>query len=71
MPNMDIVHYLYRRGNVIWVKLDIGSIWETGFYIEPLYERMTVDSYIEPLAPILNHWFNVCDTWWFNIGNIQ
>ena len=37
MLNMDIVHYLYRRGNVIWVKLGIGSIWETGFYIEPRY----------------------------------
>ena len=26
--------YLYRRGNVILLKLGIGSIWETGFYIE-------------------------------------
>ena len=37
MTNMDIVHYLYRRGNGIWVKLGIGSIWETGFYIGPLW----------------------------------
>ena len=28
LTNMDIVDYLYRRGNVILVKLCIGSIWE-------------------------------------------
>ena len=73
MTNMDIVHYLYRRGNVIWVKLGIGSIWETGFYIEPQCHsyRMIMVSYIESMVPILNHWCNVCDTWWLNIGNIQ
>ena len=62
MPNMDIVHYLYLRGNVIWViKLRIGSIWETGFYIEPRCHpyRMRMVSYIELLVPTLNHWFNV------------
>ena len=35
VPNMDIVRYLYRRGNMIWVKLVMGSIWETSFYVEP------------------------------------
>ena len=44
VPNMDIVHHLYRRRNVIWVKLGIGSIWETGFYIEPLA------THIEPVV---------------------
>ena len=69
MPNMDIADVLHRRGNVILVKRDIGSTWENGLYNEPLCHsyRMIMVSYFEPLVPILNHWFNVCDTWWSNI----
>ena len=67
MTNMDIVHYmhLYRRGNVIWVKPGDGSIWETGFYIEPQCHsyRIIMVSYTETMVPILHHSFNVCETW--------
>ena len=59
MTNMDIVHYLglYRRGNVIWVKVGIGSIWETRFYIEPQCHsyRMRMVSYIEPQVQRMRH----------------